>query len=97
MQCVVHYVQFVDLCMDTYIVVLAETIIYFLKVTQLYMLQEQYIFIHDAILEAITCGDTQIVAGNLGRRMDKLSRRDPDTHLTGYDTQFMASHMHCFI
>ena len=56
-------------------------------------LQEQYIFVHDAILEVITCVDTQIIAGGLWKSMQKLSHRDPDTHLTGYDTQFMASHV----
>ena len=38
-------------------------------------LQEQYIFIHDAILESVTCGDTQIVAGSMRMAMCKLQGR----------------------
>ena len=38
-------------------------------------MQEQYIFIHNAILEAATCGDTHISANNL----QKLSHRRLET------------------
>ena len=51
-------------------------------------LQEQYIFIHDAILESITCGNTQISAANLQIRVNKLKQRDGDTNLSGYEQQF---------
>ena len=51
-------------------------------------IQEQYIFIHDAILEAVTCGDTQVCAANLRRKVQKLSRRNPKTQLTGYERHF---------
>ena len=54
------------------------------------LMQEQYIFIHDAILEAVTCGDTQISAGDLHRSIQKLSHRDPKTNLTGFESQFKA-------
>ena len=30
-------------------------------------------FIHDAILESVTCGDTQISAGDLRRQIQKMS------------------------
>ena len=33
-------------------------------------------FIHDAILEAVTCGDTQIDSGNLRAKLNKLQRKD---------------------
>ena len=52
--------------------------------------QEQYIFINDAILEAVTCGDTQITASDLRRSIQNLSRRDPQTHSTGFESQFKA-------
>ena len=54
--------------------------------------QEQYVFIHDAILEAVTCGDTQISASDLRRNIQKLSRRDQETRSTGFESQFKASH-----
>ena len=54
------------------------------------VLQEQYIFIHDAILEAVTCGDTQINAGDLRKNIHQLSHRDPKINLTGYESQFKA-------
>ena len=47
-------------------------------------------FIHDAILEAITCGDTQINASNFRRSIKNLSYRDPATQLTAFENQFQA-------
>ena len=54
------------------------------------MLQDQYIFIHDAILESVTCGDTQIEAGNLRRRLSQLQKKD-DSGRTGFELQFSVS------
>ena len=54
----------------------------------LYLLQEQYTFIHDAILESITCGNTQVNAADLQRAVIQLKQRDPHTKLTGYEQQF---------
>jgi len=45
-------------------------------------------FIHDAILESITCGNTQISAANLQIRVNKLKQRDRNTNLSGYEQQF---------
>ena len=45
-------------------------------------------FIHDAILESITCGNTQVSAADLQRIVIKLKQRDPHTKLTGYEQQF---------
>ena len=45
-------------------------------------------FIHDAILEVLTCGDTQITSTNLCLEMNKLSREDPTHKCTGYQHQF---------
>ena len=52
------------------------------------LLQEQYTFIHDAILESITCGNTQVGAADLQRAVNKLKQRDPHTALTGYEQQY---------
>ena len=54
------------------------------------MLQDQYIFIHDAILESVTCGDTQIEAGNLRRRLTQLQNKD-ESGRTGFELQFSVS------
>ena len=45
-------------------------------------------FIHDAILESITCGNTQVSAADLQRVVTKLKQRDPVTKLTGYEQQY---------
>ena len=45
-------------------------------------------FIHDAILESITCGNTQLSAADLQRTVTKLKQRHPCTELTGYEQQF---------
>ena len=37
--------------------------------------QNQYIFVHDAILESVTCGDTQIETFSLRVAMRKLKER----------------------
>ena len=50
--------------------------------------QEQYMFIHDAILELVTCGDTQINAGQLHSAVQNLTKIDQLTFKTGLQTQF---------
>ena len=42
-------------------------------------------FVHDAILEALTCGDTQIDTNILIKEMNECN---PHTHLTEFETQF---------
>ena len=61
------------------------------------MLQEQYMFIHDAILESITCGNTQVSAADLQRAVTKLKQRDPNTKLTGYEQQFKVWRCLCTV
>ena len=46
-------------------------------------------FIHDAILETVTCGDTQIEASNLRMAMNKLQEALPEE--TNYTQQFTVS------
>ena len=52
--------------------------------------QDQYIFIHDVVLESVTCGDTQIDAGNLRTNLDKLLRTKQSEN-TEMDIQFAVS------
>ena len=52
------------------------------------MTQDQYVFIHDAVLESLTCGDTQIPASGLLGAIKKLKEKDSETGRTGFETQF---------
>ena len=45
-------------------------------------------FIHDAILESITCGDTQISANNLRTRIVEMKRNDKMKQSHGFQYQF---------
>ena len=45
-------------------------------------------FIHDAILEAVTCGDTQIDASLFSQKIKEMCHCIPQTHLTEYENQF---------
>ena len=49
-------------------------------------------FIHDAVLESLTCGDTQIPASGLVGAIEKLKQKDSETGSTGFETQF---HVRC--
>ena len=40
--------------------------------------QDQYVFINDAVLESLTCGDTQILASGLSGAIKKL-KEDRET------------------
>ncbi|XP_064386430.1 receptor-type tyrosine-protein phosphatase alpha-like isoform X2 [Halichondria panicea] len=50
--------------------------------------QDQYVFIHDAILESVTCGDTQICAGDLRRQIQKMSLVAPGKTTSEFQYQF---------
>ena len=54
--------------------------------------QDQYVFIHDAVLESLTCGDTQIPASGLSNAIKKLKQKDRETGKTGFETQFHVSY-----
>ncbi|XP_028408092.1 receptor-type tyrosine-protein phosphatase S-like [Dendronephthya gigantea] len=62
----------------------------YLRTRRMYMVQteEQYVFCHDALLESILCGNTQMAAHNLRIEMNKLRDRDATTKLTGYEAEF---------
>ncbi|CAI8056628.1 Receptor-type tyrosine-protein phosphatase alpha [Geodia barretti] len=66
-------------------------VIIHLRTQRMKMVQslEQYIFIHDAILEVLMCGDTQIDAAcNLRRVTQRMSDCDPQTNLNEFEKQF---------
>ncbi|CAI8018482.1 Receptor-type tyrosine-protein phosphatase epsilon [Geodia barretti] len=49
---------------------------------------DQYGFIHDAVLESLICGETQIPAQNLPKVMGQLASTDSKHGKTGYEVQF---------
>ncbi len=51
------------------------------------LLQDQYIFIHDAVYEFLTCGDTQISSSNFRVAVERLNREDPSEQCNGYEHQ----------
>ncbi|XP_077572600.1 protein tyrosine phosphatase receptor type Fa isoform X2 [Stigmatopora nigra] len=50
--------------------------------------QEQYVFIHEALLEAAVCGNTQVAARNLHAHVDKLGRVPPGESVTAMELEF---------
>jgi len=49
------------------------------------------VFIHDAILEYLTCGDTQINAADLRTAIADLMKQDELSGVTGFQNQFAVS------
>ncbi|XP_061549975.1 receptor-type tyrosine-protein phosphatase F-like isoform X9 [Phycodurus eques] len=55
-----------------------------------YMVQteDQYIFIHEALLEAATCGNTEVAARNLYAHIQKLTQPPPGETVTAMELEF---------
>nr|XP_057941467.1 receptor-type tyrosine-protein phosphatase delta-like isoform X8 [Doryrhamphus excisus] len=55
-----------------------------------YMVQteDQYIFIYDALLEAVTCGNTEVPARNLYSYIQRLTQIEPGENVTGMELEF---------
>nr|XP_023699354.1 receptor-type tyrosine-protein phosphatase S-like isoform X4 [Paramormyrops kingsleyae] len=55
-----------------------------------YMVQteDQYSFIHDALLEAVACGSTEVPARSLYSYIQKLSQVEIGEHVTGMELEF---------
>jgi len=56
----------------------------------MYIVQAQYVFIHDALEELITCGDTSFSVQNMRVKVNKMSKVNPETEITGYQKQFQV-------
>ena len=56
-------------------------------------MQAQFIFIHDALEELITCGKTEIAVSDLRIAIKRLCAAHPDTQVTGFQQQFQVSSM----
>lgn len=55
------------------------------------MLQEQYVFVHDAILEACLCGNTAIPVCEFRAVYYNISRLDPQTNSSQIKDEFQVS------
>ncbi|XP_032382511.1 receptor-type tyrosine-protein phosphatase S isoform X17 [Etheostoma spectabile] len=55
-----------------------------------YMVQteDQYSFIHDALLEAVACGNTEVAARSLYSYIQKLAQVESGEHVTGMELEF---------
>lgn len=53
--------------------------------------EEQYIFIHDALLEAVTCGETEVAVRNLPMHIQQLSQMEVGTTVTGMELEFKVN------
>ncbi|XP_075798738.1 receptor-type tyrosine-protein phosphatase S isoform X9 [Microtus pennsylvanicus] len=55
-----------------------------------YMVQteDQYSFIHEALLEAVGCGNTEVPARSLYTYIQKLAQVEPGEHVTGMELEF---------
>ena len=54
----------------------------------LLILQDQYVFIHDALCDYITCGDTSVPAHKLKAAIATFMRVNKKTKMTGFQEQF---------
>ncbi|XP_055908700.1 tyrosine-protein phosphatase Lar isoform X6 [Eupeodes corollae] len=61
-----------------------------LRAQRNYMVQteDQYIFIHDAIIEAVICGNTEVPARNLHTHLQKLVLTESGENITGMEIEF---------
>ena len=50
-------------------------------------------FIHDAILESVTCGDTQIAATNMRISVAKMKKKDNQNQPRGFQYQFRVHNL----
>ncbi|XP_057663136.1 tyrosine-protein phosphatase Lar isoform X3 [Diorhabda carinulata] len=61
-----------------------------LRAQRNYMVQteDQYIFIHDSLLEAYICGQTEVPARNLHSHIQKLMQLEPGENISGMEHEF---------
>ena len=56
-----------------------------------HMTQRQYIFIHDAMLEVIRMGNTEVSIQNLRQTFKKLQAQNPDTETSRLEEEYLVS------
>ena len=52
------------------------------------LVQEQYVFLHQAVMEALSCGNTEVAPQDLRITMNKLARTKNSSKQTGYEQEF---------
>ena len=62
-----------------------------------YTIQAQYVFIHDALDELITCGETDIPAAGLRVKVNHLKKTIPGSGITGFARQFKVQFVLVFL
>ena len=64
-----------------------------LRAQRNYMVQteDQYVFIHTALLEAVLSGNTEVPARNLYAHIQKLTVVEPGQGVTGMELEFKVS------
>jgi netrin-G3 ligand len=64
-----------------------------LRAQRNYMVQteDQYIFIHDSLLEAVQSGNTEVPARNLFAHIQKLTQPDQGETVTGMECEFKVN------
>jgi len=50
--------------------------------------EDQYGFIHEALLEAVACGNTEVAARSLYSYIQNLSQVEAGEHMTGIELEF---------
>ncbi len=56
--------------------------------------EDQYIFIHEALLEAATCGNTEVPARNLFAHIQKLTQPPSGETVTAMELEFKVTAQH---
>ena len=74
--------------------VISQSLLLLSHSVSLFGIKEQFTFIHDAILESVTCGDTQIAATNLRAAIAKMRKKDPLNQKDAFQHQFTVSRHH---
>ena len=54
----------------------------------LVFLQEQYVFLHDVVLESLLCGNTELLCETFSKELNDLKKMDPETGKSGLELQF---------
>ena len=65
----------------------------------MYMIQTlaQYVFLHDALDETITCGETDIPGSNLRVRVNRMNKIVPGKNTPGFQEQYQLLEQVCYL
>ena len=67
-----------------------------LMITMLIYVQDQYIFVHTCVYQAIYCGNTEIQVHNLRIATQKLAIIDKEQRASGYSLEFKVTLMRTY-